>query len=466
MAVTVAHAQTPTIAFLPPTSPASSFPQATPNPLLSNLTFYSNTTQYNLFKNTHFSALCPFQTSAPLAASGHKVQILDGWPVIMSQAKTQEEFCQHLSPDIEWIVIPTQTTPASYLPSWTSALVDLAWLGVQWLLLINSSSDVGWKTVPFLLWNCAQNIYWTWQMSTGTFLALGYPQSMQAPWLNPITWIPATSYIIRLGRAKVSFCITFPLFVWTFFNFIESFVCAILRFPPHNLGTGSYLPFLGGNFTLLNFLPTSPPSGQSGCYGLLSDPRYPLFSDPLSQSLRIMEVLYISLSFLLLPLSCMFGCKGDRDCLEWWRPNVLLWMGVFQIAATIWTGILASQGTPFMRDEHCGVVVVAMSPRFGYWDAHIHDIGYKHQIVRTVFGLCKSSTYIHRGFLYKTSSPGYQPLLWSRICIVQQGLELVCMTLIFIAISSFPHHTLPFCMSNSQHRFSFRFQCSQEGSGR
>lgn len=42
-----------------------------------------------------------------------------------------------------------------------------------------------------------------------------------------------------------------------------------------------------------------------------------------------------------------------------------------------------------MRNEKCGVVVVAMSPRLAYWDVGVRDHGWVQQVFQALFGLCQ-----------------------------------------------------------------------------
>lgn len=402
----ITYAQTPTtISFLPPPSTVSAFPTTTANPLISNLTFPPNTTHFDLFKNSRFSTVCPFQTAAPLAESGEKVQIANGWVVFRSQVKTQEEFCMHLRPDIEWIILPTNTTSAAYLPNWTSTVLDLAWLIIQCIVLLAKpfSNQFGPSDFFLFLWGCAQQIYWSYQMGVGFSSSLHAPNGLHAPWLNPLAWITGITWIIEFvanDAPKVLKGFLVLGWSWGITALTESFVYIGTRYPPNLRGMGSYTPFLAGSFQPFGLLPTLPLSSRSGCYGLLRDPRYPLFSDPLSRVLRTMQMLFISLSTPLLFLSLGYcGSDHDAELVQKWKAIVFLWSIVLQIGAVIGTSVLASRGTPFMRDEHCGVVVIAMSPRLGYWDAQLYEEAHNHQIIRAVFGLCKRLAYKHSGFI-------------------------------------------------------------------
>ena len=62
------------------------------------------------------------------------------------------------------------------------------------------------------------------------------------------------------------------------------------------------------------------------------------------------------------------------------------------LTGVVGAATLAKRGTPIMRDYDCGFVVIAMSPKDGYWDVEAkRTLGYILQNLRTVFGMCKPS---------------------------------------------------------------------------
>ena len=311
----------------------------------------------------------------------------------------------HLRPDIEWVIIPTEATPAAYLPTWASTLVTIGTLGIQWIFwifsVIKSKSKIGPMDIILFLWTCGQQGAWAYQMGIGFGKGVRDPNILYASWQDPTSWFAPTTYLLQFSSDNAGcWWLALLLLVWGYTNFVQSLAAAALRFPPHYLGMGSYKPFLSGSFTILDMMPSLPPSARTTCSSLLRDPRYALFSDPLSQQIRDMEIVWTVLSLFAIPLTGVCGTvTGDSDAKRAWTGGMLLWSSVLNIAQLVWTRVLANRGTPFMYDERCGVVVIAMSPRAGYWDTEVHAFGYKLQTTRAVFGLCTFVAYIHPRFI-------------------------------------------------------------------
>ncbi|KDR74844.1 hypothetical protein GALMADRAFT_141172 [Galerina marginata CBS 339.88] len=399
-------AQTPTISFLPPSATDTvPSPSAPPNPLLSNLTFPSNLTRFDQFKNSPFTSLCPFQLSAPLASSAKTIRITDNRTVSWAQAKSQEQFCQYLRPDIEWVVLPTTPTDAAFLPDWPEILRLAGSELFTFITVILGRTKAPSLGVVLLIQQFFKQILWLYHI----IVALRDP--IHAPWMDPLASldfaaITATAADIfdddDYGETN-SGCVMNVTYIWALIHLIISFVYAGLRFPSVRLGSGSYDPFLAAPFTTNPHLTLNSAANQ-GCNGLLQSIRYPLLSDPLSRQIRIIYMIFISLSVPVVLLSRSFTRKDGY-------AYVAALVGfILHIMGTIWTGVLAGRGTPFIWDEQCGLVVVAMSPKLGYWDAKVLKFanrpksGYILQILRAIFGLSFAAKNPHQ-----TSTPAAHP---------------------------------------------------------
>lgn len=136
------------------------------SPTESNFTLQviPNATRYDHFKNTRFSPICPLTTISYSSKRGRNIE-----GILISWAKSQEEFCSHLDPSIPWVVLPTRATSAAYLPNWSTASAELIIpsLSLAWLFFHKEKQgftrvfDFG--TVLALLWSVGQVIYWTYE---------------------------------------------------------------------------------------------------------------------------------------------------------------------------------------------------------------------------------------------------------------------------------------------------------------
>jgi hypothetical protein len=394
-----------------------------------NLTL-PNATQFDLFKNSPFSATCSANAPTRVDGSEEIVSLLGGQRVRVykAQAKSQARFCDHFyhgnpyfpesDPDPQsvqatLVILPVTPSAAAFFPSWTTTLLNFAVLAVKgtWFLIsidgptnppaikdgekemredaseakgkdANESQVQPRTPIPksfyaALLYDIGQSIVWWYNV------VQGFRDPLHAPWIDPIVWLTPVGYCFLAwtrDRYRPTLWALAPL---ALLYFIMTFVTVILR-TSRRLGDGSY--------TLLSSFPTSGDPGS--CVDRLSHPAYALYSDPLARQMRKLQAAQFALTFL--PVGYTLVIIASPSTSTTFRENTVL---VFKFATVVWsvlwvlvgvirTGILANRGTPFMWDKDCGFVVISMSPKYGYWDVEAKRLrGYVLQIWRTVFGM-------------------------------------------------------------------------------
>jgi hypothetical protein len=219
------------------------------------------------------------------------------------------------------------------------------------------------------LFDIGQSVVWWYH------IAQGIRDPPHAGWLNPIVWLTPASYLIlsyfSRGRDErhCEFSVLGPLTLiylgFTFYN-----VMARSQF---KLSAGSY-----------SISPQFPLTTNTSCEARLASVVYPLYSDPLARHLSKIQAGQFALTFLPIPIMLF-------------RPSYTIFIYAVAACSFIWmltgvigTAVLANRGTPIMWDAYCGFVVIAMSPRVGYWDIQVkRSYGYTLQIVKSVSGMCK-----------------------------------------------------------------------------
>jgi hypothetical protein len=372
LSLLVPRAIAQSISFLPPSNSSSdfTFPQAT---------------NYDLYKNSKFTANCSFPFTQDTSGNVNADYTGD---VVTAFAQSQAEFCAKLKPEVPWFVWPTSPTNAAYLPNWIEVLFSLAVLSgkLTWGLLKlkfkKHESLFGKLDWAILVYDVGQfGVWWYCTIS-------GFSEPLHANWVDPIQWLTPISYIFLILSAESD------TRIWA--RRLAILVCIALagadsitglsyisqRFTD-GLGAGSYIP--------LDPLPNLPESITSTCRDLLQDPTSYLYSDPNRLVGRLTQVI-VAGSAAFLP------CAWAPVMVIAWYCNINVNHGtalityfygiVVQFIALIWLSQVATRAVPLMLHEGCGVVVIAMSPKLGYYDSWFHYEGLQLQALRGAFGVC------------------------------------------------------------------------------
>lgn len=192
-----------------------------------------------------------------------------------------------------------------------------------------------------------------------------------APWLDPGAWMTSMAIVGQLwhlGKVRLAMFL-FPAVAAQLI--LSLHIIRIRKVAGDHFGTVSY--------TLLPSFPLQSLSLSEECLTLISTPTSKLHSDPLISNYILLQT--FQLVFTPLFILTIFDPNGL------YLAKIFI-TGIYTLGGLLWTSIWAAQGTPFMWNNICGVVVIAMSPKLGYWDAETRSSAYVLQIIRGVFGLC------------------------------------------------------------------------------
>lgn len=359
-----------------------------------------NTTGYENWKNSQFLPACPsaMQSPPPRPDSLPK-GTQSAW------AQGQADVCSRLDPSIRWVILPTHTTSAAYLPNWSAALTALAspmfqltWIGIKMWRGKEESLTLGIMASIGLVWDFGQFLYWIYEAK----LAAASPS--QASWVSPIAWVTLLGYCVWLKERTDKRAEMDTFFRWARFWLIGSivaialYICfisgafALRRLVGPKLGSQSYTLLDSVSPLIEQVWGDSAAYPGALCLEMIFNPHSSIYSDPGFLQMRNLHLVQF-FGALAIWIIWFFGYgKGKKR--TWTIYSTLLSLPL-QVAGVVLTVILARKGTPFMWNEQCGVVVIAMSSRLGYWDGRMEDHGYMLQIIRAALGLCE---YFQRSF--------------------------------------------------------------------
>jgi hypothetical protein len=152
LALQLSFVRPQTIISAPTTSADSdgltSSPTANPSPLPTyrptNLTVPS-AMHFELFKNSPFLDGCPPSDGSAKSPSDELVKVRIGDQAVevhKAQVKTQTHFCAHLvqtAEEASFVIVPTKPTPAAFVPSWSTMLMNFVVLLVKFFLIFRAS---------------------------------------------------------------------------------------------------------------------------------------------------------------------------------------------------------------------------------------------------------------------------------------------------------------------------------------
>ncbi|KDR79135.1 hypothetical protein GALMADRAFT_1223749 [Galerina marginata CBS 339.88] len=357
----------------------------------------STFSDFSLYKNSPFSTNCSFD-----------VQIFnktyDPSIIQTAYARSQSDFCSQLDSTVEWYIIPTNTTPAAFLPNWSSTTIDLATHVVTAVYLVFKFAVTGENEVKldrsfllFKFYSICQHIFWWYSTIAGLV------NPLHATWINPYGWLVPVGLLSTLteledsDQVDCSHRVGGGLLILGFAALWASGVYTGVRVNPGgtfnnfsnnqttenrllHLGSGSYTPVDASNaFDITD-----------SCQQVLQDPTSAIYTDP---AWSYAAKLHFALWWIAVPLGLLyfFNAMKTRTTFRGWLKLLIapLLSIILDLVAIIAMALIARRGTPFMYLEECQAVVIAMSPKRGYWDARVDEAkaGYTLQILRSVFGL-------------------------------------------------------------------------------
>jgi hypothetical protein len=377
-------------AYVPPaTNSLNPYPH-----ILANLTNTLAPTHFDLFKNSPFSS--PESTCHPLnesAAVGTSPSIATSHS---AQAKSQSDFCSHLRvrSNQYYVVLPTSPTAAAFLPNWSSILAQIGTVGWKvWALRLVPGTEIiadhllsnltGMTIVLTAIWDICQTVF------LGYSIVKGVLDPPYATWLNPFVWLTPVWYIVLLASFRR--WLTWIMVSIALAELCLAFFTVFVRLTPEYNGTVSY-----------NLLPTFPVDSlpiSPACQAFIEDPQSNIYRDTLVSPNLYLQIIQCILILSLWPIiTCLnydesnVSTNTNVQIRQIFLCSILVGYMAWQIVGLVWMAMLANQGSPFMWDAVCNVIVIGMSPRLGYWDADVREsYGYVLMALRTTFGLCEST---------------------------------------------------------------------------
>ena len=239
----------------------------------------SSSDHFALFKNSPLSD----PTSCPLDISGTSASRNGSVTTSHSQVKSQSQFCSHLVPGTQYVVLPTSTTPAAFLPSWSSVLIDIIVLIVKISLLSKQFDEedgveedygnFGPLQYALAVYDSGQFVSWWYQ----TIRGLRNPH--YAVWQNVMAWLTPASYAVMLNHRFLFIALPqMATAVYTIF----------VRFSARHVGAIAY--------TLMPSFPVQSLSPTAECLALITNPISDLYIDHLYNQSRALQAFEFSVA--------------------------------------------------------------------------------------------------------------------------------------------------------------------------
>lgn len=270
------------------------------------------------------------------------------------------------------------------MPSWTSTIIWVAYSIVRsWSVFSAMYKDdsIGIFHAIGTIYNIGQMIYWWIEVGRGIH------DPHHAPWLDPGA---CTVLFALVAQFSTTPCI-YIMALMPLAQFVVTFYTTFIRFTPKRVGAIAY--------TLLSSFSTQSLPFTEECSALITNPISDIYIDHVYNANRIIQAVQFAIVLIWGVYFCAAvwpepdGDPGDNN-LNFVAAYGLAFSLAWSLVGLIWLGIIAAKGAPFAWNDACGVVVVGMSSKLGYWDAEFsQNSTFVTRVVRAVFALCKPSTF-------------------------------------------------------------------------